>query len=74
MNCLLCGRPVTTPGDLYDSPLCQAAHAEQRRVRFAPGSAPPQVVALIDKWIGGRATAEEEAEILEYLGKAEEEA
>ena len=72
MNCLLCGHAVAEPGEAYCDRLCYEAHAEQRRVRFAEPATPPAMVALIDRWIGGQATAEEEATILAYLGRTED--
>lgn len=67
MGCLLCGKPVTEPGELFDSPLCQAAWAETTRVRFAEPHTPEPWRTLITRFIAGQLTEAEEDALLAWL-------
>jgi hypothetical protein len=67
MDCLLCGRPVTEPGELFDSPLCQAAWAEISRVRFAEPGTPEPWKTQIGRFIAGQLSRAEEDALLAWL-------
>jgi len=67
MPCLLCGRPVTEPGELFDSPLCQAAYVETTRVRFADPQTPEPWKTPIGRFIAGQLSEAEEDALLAWL-------
>jgi hypothetical protein len=67
VDCLLCGKPVIEPGELFDSALCQAAWAETTRVRFDEPGTPEPYRTLIGRFIAGQLSEAEEDALLAWL-------
>ena len=67
MECLLCGKPVTESGAMFDSPLCQAAWSETHRVRFAEPHTPEPWKTQIGRFIAGQLSRAEEDDLLAWL-------